>query len=298
MVPAALTVPRIANAFRLFVLAFGLSTMTIDAIAVEPIGDRYFMTSDGVRLHYSADGTGRVVVFVPGWTMPAWIFSPQIQALRQDYRVIAFDPRSQGDSQLAASGHHPDRRAKDIAELIAELGDPTVILVGWSLGVLDALAYVRQFGDGRIAGLVLIDNSIGEDPPPDSKFDFIGALRKDRVSATRSFVRAMHKRPQPAAYYERLADASLRVPLAAAIELLSYPYPRTYWRESIYSTARPVLYVVTPRWGEQGRNLIRKHRDARLEVFSSAGHALFVDEADRFNRLLVEFLGRVESSVK
>ena len=41
-----------------------------------------------------------------------------------------------------------------------------VLLVGWSLGVLDALAYLHAHGDAAVAGLVLVDNSIGEEPPP------------------------------------------------------------------------------------------------------------------------------------
>ena len=69
--------------------------------------DRYFLTSDGVRLHYGDSGRGRTIVMVPGWTMPAWIFDPQIRAFSQYLRVVAFDPRSQGDSEVAATGHDP-----------------------------------------------------------------------------------------------------------------------------------------------------------------------------------------------
>jgi non-heme chloroperoxidase len=272
--------------------------MSSETQAAESGTDRYFVASDGVRLHYVESGSGRTIVFVPGWTMPAWIFTPQIRGLSSDFRIIAFDPRSQGASEIAATGHHPDRRAKDLAELIADLGDSTVVLVGWSLGVLDSLAYIRQHGDGKIGALVLIDNSIGEEPPPDSKFDFIGALKKNRTATTRSFVRAMYKRRQPDSYYERVVESSLRTPLSAAVELLSYPYPRTYWRDAIYSTQRPILYVVTPQWVGQGRNLSRKHPNARLEVFADAGHALFVDEADRFNRVLGDFMTNLQPSVK
>lgn len=260
-----------------------------DPSAAAP-GSRHFTSSDGVKLHYAERGQGRALVFVPGWTMPGWVFEPQLRYFSKFYRTVAFDPRSQGASAIAASGHHPDRRALDIAELLAQLGEEPAAIVGWSLGVLDSLAYVRQHGDARVSSLVLVDNSVGEEPPPDFKFDFIAALRKDRGGATRSFVRAMHKRPQSAEYLERLAQASLRTPLPAAIELLSYPYPRNYWREAIYGTSRPILYVVTPRWAEQGANLARKHADARTEVFADAGHALFTDEPERFNRVVHEFL--------
>ena len=66
--------------------------------------------------------------------------------------------------------------------------------------------------------------------------------------------------------------------------------PRSYWRSALHSTRRPVLYVVRPHWREQGRNLVRTHPNARMEVFEIAGHALFVDEPERFNRLLIDFL--------
>jgi non-heme chloroperoxidase len=282
----------------LSVLLLGIHTLTTSVKSAELGVERSFTSSDNVRLHYFDSGSGRAIILIPGWTMPAWVFEHQVRVLTGDFRVIAFDPRSQGNSQVAPSGHHPDRRAKDIAELIETIGETSVVLVGWSLGVLDSLAYIQQHGDSRVAALVLIDNSIGEEPPPDSKFDFVGALKKDRNGTTRSFVRAMYKRPQTDQYYKRLADASLRTPLAAAIELLSYPYPRTYWRDAIYSTARPILYAVTPRWAEQGKNLVRKHPSAQLELFPEAGHALFVDEADRFNRLLGEFLSKAGITAK
>lgn len=276
------------GAARAILAAFAFLTM-IDTTDAAP-GSRFFHSSDGVKLHYVERGSGSVLVFVPGWTMPAWVFDAQIDHFARDHRVIAFDPRSQGDSAIAPAGHHPDRRATDIAELLVAAGADKAVLVGWSLGVLDLLAYVRRFGDAKVSALVLIDNSVGEEPPPDFKFDFIGALRKDRQGATRSFVRAMYKRAQTEAYYDRLARASLRVPLPAAIELLSYPYPRSYWREAIYGTRKPILYVVTPRWAAQGANLARKHAAARTEVFADAGHALFVDEAPRFNQLMSEFV--------
>lgn len=275
----------------LVVFALALAAMSVGLpVAAADATSRHFTTSDGVRLHYLEAGEGPCIVFIPGWTMPAWIFGPQLAHFAARYRVVVLDPRSQGESQVATGVHHPDRRALDIVELLDHLRVDRAALAGWSLAVLELLALVKQHGDARVAALVLIDNSIGEDPPPDSRYDFIGALRKDRAGTTRSFVRSMYRQAQADAYYERLAAASLRVPLKAAIELLSYPYPRTYWREGVYATTRPVLYVVTPRWAAQGANLAKKHPNARVEVFRDAGHALFVDEATRFNAMLDAFL--------
>ncbi len=255
--------------------------------------DEFFMTSDGVRLHYLQSGpaAGPTLVFVPGWTMPGWIFSPQIRAFSTHYRVVAFDPRGQGVSDIAASGYNQDRRGQDIAELLDRLGPRPVVLVGWSLGVLDALAYVHAHGDGRLAGLVLIDNSVGENPAP---VPARGPPRHEPVTShaafMRGFVAGMFRKPQPAFYLARLTEAALRMPAPDAALLLRYPVPRSYWRAAIFSTAKPVLYVVRPGLAGQADSLLRDRGNTEIAIFSDAGHALFVDDADRFDALMQHFL--------
>jgi non-heme chloroperoxidase len=41
----------------------------------------FFKTSDGIRIHYLEAGSGRPIVFIPGWTMPAWIWQKQTDEL-------------------------------------------------------------------------------------------------------------------------------------------------------------------------------------------------------------------------
>jgi non-heme chloroperoxidase len=257
--------------------------------------NRYFPTSDGVRLHYLEAGPrlGRTIVFVPGWTMPAWIWQPQIQAFAQHYHVVAFDPRGQGDSDAPASGYEPGRRGQDIAELIANLEPAPVVLVGWSLGVLDTLAYVRAHGDLKIAGLVLVDNSVGEEPPPPPRPPHRpGPVLPHAIVMHRFVLGMFHHRPSDS-YLDRLTEATLRTPEPASRALLAYPMPRTYWRDALYSTSKPVLYVVRPGWlSEQAANLARNRPGTQIAVFVDAGHALFVDDAARFNTLLGSFIAR------
>jgi non-heme chloroperoxidase len=256
---------------------------------------RFFVTSDGVRLHYLEAGprTGHTIVFVPGWTMPAWIWGPQIQAFAHRYHVVAFDPRGQGDSDVPSSGYEPGRRGQDIAELIANLEPVPALLVGWSLGVLDTLAYVHSHGDLKLAGLVLVDNSVGEEPPPPPAPRHHVAPVLPHAVAMQHFVTGMFRRRQSEAYLDRLTEATLRMPEPASRALLAYPLPRTYWRDTLYSTSKPVLYVVRPGWlSEQAANLARNRPGTQIAVFGDAGHALFVDDAARFNVLLAGFLAR------
>jgi microsomal epoxide hydrolase len=257
------------------------------------VHSRSFQTSDGVRLHYLDAGppTAHTIVFVPGWAMPAWIWAAQIEAFSHSYHVIAFDPRGQGESEIAPSGYEPARRGEDIGELIARLGPAPVVVVGWSLGVLDTLAYVHTHGDARIAGLVLVDNSVGEEPaPPPRKPSHAPPVGHGTFMAR--FVRSMFHTPQSPDYLEQLTEAAMRLPEPDAVKLLNYPVPRTYWREAVYSTSKPVLYVVRPWLAGQAENLARHHPAAQSEIFADAGHALFVDDAQRFNALMDDFLRR------
>jgi non-heme chloroperoxidase len=286
---------RLAWSLPFGLLAFPAFSQPVRSALPPGVVDHFFLSSDGVGLHYLEAGppAAHTLVFIPGWTMPAWIWMPQILAFSRQYHVVAFDPRGQGDSAVPATGYEPVRRGQDIAELIARLTPGPVVVIAWSLGVLDTLASINVAGDRHIAGLVLVDNSVGEEPPPTP-------IRQPRrrgpppshVQAMHTFVRAMFRRSQPSAYLDRLTAAALHTPEAASKRLLAYPVPRSYWREAVYETTVPLLYVVRPRWVAQGQNLVRNRPDTEMEVFNDAGHALFVDEPARFNAVTEQFLRR------
>jgi microsomal epoxide hydrolase len=271
-----------------------LSFLACGCIVGDCIADeaRFFTTSDGVRLHYVEVGRGETLLFVPGWLMPAEIWRPQIDYFSRSYRVIAFDPRSQGDSQIAASGNNIRRRADDLNELIAHLQSGRVVLIGWSLGVLEALLYVKTYGDDRVAALVLVDNSVGEWPPQSGDPDIPYQRPRERKRDMATFVGSMFRSSPPADYLAWLTDETLRTPPQVGASLLAIPYRGAFWRSAVYETRKPLLYAVTASLRGQAETLQRKRSDTFIEVFANAGHALFVDEPERFNASLTAFLDR------
>jgi len=274
-------------------IAFWLFVIACSAAGRAAAESFYFTSSDGVRLRYIDEGAGATLLFVPGWLMPAEIWRPQIDYFARKYRVIALDPRSQGDSQIAESGNNVGRRAQDLHELIEHLQARRVVLIGWSLGVLEALMYVNVRGDDKVAALVLVDNSVGESPPqrgdPDIRYDD-GPRNRRRDMAT--FVKAMFNSRQPAPYLDWLTDQVMRTPPAASASLLKIPYPRTFWRATVYETRKPLFFAVTDSLKGQANSLWRKRKGTEAEVFEGAGHALFIDQAMRFNASLDAFLGK------
>jgi non-heme chloroperoxidase len=252
---------------------------------------RRIVMSDGVVLSViETVGGGRsplTMVLIPGWCMPAWLWQPQLDVLGAHHPAMALDPRGQGESEVPDCGYNFERRAADIDELLRS--HQKVLLVGWSLGALEALEYAHRFGDDRLAGLVLVDSSVGELPVPPPGGGFLDELRRDRDRTLDAFVREMYAKPRPESEIAALLQDVKRISLDNSIALLSSGIPREHWKECAYAFKKPLLYVVTPQFEAQARNLEKNRPGTRIEVFSAAGHALFVDEPERFNALILDF---------
>jgi microsomal epoxide hydrolase len=183
----------------------------------------YIKTSDGVRIHYAEAGAGKAIVFIPGWMMRGWIWQKQIDGLSKKYRVIAVDPRSQGESDKPTYGHLPETRARDYKELVDQLGLRQPVLIGWSMGCGELLSYVEQFGEDGIGGLVLVDGLIPSNLNPavvSVMAQWTNQLQQDRQKEADIFVRAMYKRPEPEDYIQRVKQATLQVPTDTAVALI------------------------------------------------------------------------------
>src|SRR5271166_5543117 len=165
---------------RLAVVLIGL--LAVPTVFAQTAKSDFFKTSDGVRIHYVESGSGRPIVFIPGWTMPAWIWQKQIDEFSKKYHVIAVDPRSQGDCDKPLYGHLPETRARDYKELVDQLGLKHPVLVGWSMGCGELIKYAEQFGTDNVGGIVLVDGFITDKPSdlfaPIS--GFMNQLQQDR----------------------------------------------------------------------------------------------------------------------
>jgi microsomal epoxide hydrolase len=253
-----------------------------------------FTTSDGVKLHYLEAGKGPAIVFVPGWTMPAWIWEGQIQHFAEHYHVIALDPRSQGESEKAAEGNYIERRAQDIQELIESRKLAPVVLVGWSLAVAEVLSYAEQFGGANVRGYVLVDGLAWER----QDLQFVQAmlamykqLQVNRRPFTERFVRSIYKKPQSEEYIAQVIAASLQMPTDSAIAASLSSASRPDWRPAMAKLDRPVLVMCESAIQSMTADPIKKNvPTAQVEAFADAGHALFVDDAERFNTVLEDFV--------
>ena len=254
----------------------------------------FFTTSDGVKLHYLEAGKGPAIVFVPGWSMPAWIWGPQIEHFSAHFHVIALDPRAQGDSDKVDFGNYPERRARDIKELVEHLHLAPAVLVGWSLAVPELLTYAEQFGGDTVRGYVLVDGFAWTKQDAQFIDGMVGMYRQvqtNRVEFTDKFVRSMYRHPQPEEYLKRLVTASLQMPPDVAVSASVSSISRADWSPAIAKLDRPVLVMCEVALKAMAADPITALMpSARVELFENAGHAIFVDDAPHFSRALQAFI--------
>jgi non-heme chloroperoxidase len=233
------------------------------------------------------------ILFVPGFMMPGWIWENQISHFSADYRVVAMDPRAQGESAKTGEGDYPASRARDIKAVIDQLHLAPVVVVGWSMGVIEIASYVDQFGTNGLAGIVLVDGLAGLDLTPDftkNSIEFLKAMQVNRERQTSDFVRSMYKKPQAEEYLRRVIKASLATPTDSAVAMGLAGFT-TDNRPALAKIDKPTVIAAA------NKNLMPAFQDmqkripgSKIETFDDAGHALFVDDAEKFNILLEEFI--------
>lgn len=259
----------------------------------------FVITGDGVKIHYYAAGPRSprrtpTLLFVPGLMTPGWIWEHQLAHFAPKYRVVAMDPRSQGESSRPADGHYPAARARDIKSLVDQLKLAPVVLVSYTSGVTEAASYVDQFGTGTLSGLVMVNGIAGRDYDGETLSGLLvyaNSLQLDRRKATERFVRGLYKKPQSEDYIRRMTRAALRMPTNSAVALILGGVTSDN-RNALAKIDKPTLIVVAlvRPWMPFYEDMQKRIRGARMEVLEDAGHALFVDEAARFNTLLDRFL--------
>ena len=268
-----------------------------DKIARE---DGFVTTSDNVSIHYITAGAASTsksapaMLFIPGWTMPAWIWDAQIDYFSKKCRAVAIDPRSQADSTMTDEGNSPTGRAGDIEAVIQSLHLSPVILVGWSQGVSDVAAYIARYGTKSVAGFVLVDGFAGVDSSAEMAKGFVGMdgqLITNREKFTEMFVRNMYKTPQTDEYLARLEKSALRTPTAIAVTdtmaMLNIDN-----RDAMKRIDKPTL-ILTPKGGFSAPFEEAMHASipgSEIEEMEGVGHALFVDKADAFNERVDRFI--------
>lgn len=123
-----------------------------------------FTTCDGLRLHYSVEGSGSAVLCLAGLTRNSADFH-FVAPFLTGYRVICMDYRGRGQSDHAPdiSSYSVAQEAADAIALLDHLGIVRVTILGTSRGGLIAMLLAASHPQ-RLNGVIL--NDIGPEIAP------------------------------------------------------------------------------------------------------------------------------------
>ena len=117
------------------------------------------ITVNGVTLHYEEKGSGlETIVFSHSYLLDNTHFAPQIEALGDRYRCIAYDHRGHGQSQAPKDGYDMENLYNDAVALIEALNCAPCHFVGLSTGGFIGM----RIGIRRpelLASLILMDTT-------------------------------------------------------------------------------------------------------------------------------------------
>ncbi|WP_018547923.1 alpha/beta fold hydrolase [Streptomyces sp. LaPpAH-108] len=248
-----------------------------------------------------------VVVFGHGLLFSGWMFHPQVEALRGEYRCVTVDWRGQGESPAAAGGYDMDTLTADAVALIGRLGLGAVHYVGLSMGGFVGLRIAARHGE-VLRSLTLLDTSAGEeDAAKVGEYRLLANVYRvtgvrpvlGRVKAEMfgpEFLASPGSGPVVEEWVRRLRRcrrAGIRRAVLGVVE-------RPGISDELGRITVPTLVAVgaddvaTP--AVESERIAAAVQGARLEVVPGAGHSSTVEQPEVVSGLIREFLRGVPSS--
>lgn len=266
------------------------------------------VTCNGASLYYEDYGDGRPIVFLHGAWAGLRFFEAQLRGLSEDYRTVAVDFRGHGRSEKTEAGHTVPQYARDVEAFLDARGLDGVVLVGWSLGANVSWEYVDRFGTGPLAALVDVDMEpapVGWEEGGHGTYDrerirdIHEGIQDDHLGFVDRTIEQVLKDPPSPTLRTMMFDEMSRCPPSTKSAIIADATMREY-RDVLPEIDVPTLVCAgaDEKWRtvaavEHAAKLIP---DARFELFEESGHDLTVEEPERFNRVLREFVESLSSS--
>ena len=283
-----------------------------------PLSAKTFKSHDGTVLHYDVIGKGKPIVMLtggPGFSSD--YLRPVAERLKGRYAFVLLDQRGTGRSKMETLDVTTlafKNLVGDLEALRGELGVKKLTLVGHSWGGILSMMYAGEHPE-RIAALALIDAGgptlqgmakfnanltarfSAEDQALIKEWSEVQKMNADRKRAVYELTKAKTR-----AYFH---DRSKAQPLIDALNVNSFN-DAAFWpivaqftpafdlRPGLKNLKAPVLIIhgkSDPL--ETGHEVHEAIAGSRLEIIEEAGHFPWLEQPEKFYRILDGFLRQV-----
>jgi 3-oxoadipate enol-lactonase len=253
----------------------------LDTVFVEP----------APRLAVSVAGSGELLLFLHGIRGNRRNWAGQLEFFSQRFKAAAWDARGYGDSDDYDGPLQFEYFSGDVMRVAEHFKAQKLHLIGLSMGGRIARNVALRAPE-RVQSLVLISTNPGFDAmSPESVKRFITERRNATPQTLR---RLLGSKPNHAAYEELLDSVS---------RIHEVSYQKTLEASVAQDRAAPIEQIRVPTLivaGEEdtvyppelAREMAKRIPGAELLMFERTGHLANLEQPERFNKAVLDFLSR------
>ncbi len=261
---------------------------------------------ENFQLHYETKGTGEPLVLIPGFASGAWLWFKQIDFLAKHFQIITFDPRGVANSKISDDSTLTisiKTIAEDIAELLTELRIEKANILGTSFGGFVAQEFVLQHPT-KLNKLLLACTSFGgiNHVLPNTE-----VLKAFSSTEGLNSPKRIRRYLEPAFTKDFLDNHSEIIDEVCRLREENI-VPETVYLQQLYSAtgfdtesripqinAETLIITgdkdtVVPM--QNSINLANSIPNSKLEIIKDGGHLFFIEQAEKFNQIVKDFLSK------
>lgn len=237
------------------------------------------------------------------WTSDMW--EPQLKLLSQEFRCIAVDLWSHGQSGCLDATHYTvEQLAEDYWSLMQHLGISQFAVVGLSVGGMWG-AHLALQHPHAVSALVLMNTFVGSEPEV-TRQKYFAIL--DHIEKEGRFTDQILKQivplffsphtfasnPQLIADFRQDLSAIKKERIPGIVTLGRAIFSRTCLLQQLRTLAQPTLVLVgrddIPRPPREAEEMAHHLPRAKLRIVERAGHISNLEQPDLVHSVLTEFL--------
>ncbi len=254
---------------------------------------------DGITVGYTDDGNGTPLVFIHAFPLSKAMWCPQVDALKDTYRVVTIDLGGHGDSDIVPWNDSLDGYAKNVIRLLDHLEIVQPVFVGLSMGGYTLFSIYRHYSN-RVKAMILADTRA----QADSKEGQVGRQSmaevafKDGASAIADIMipkllapSTIEQRPE---IVEEVRQMILETPTAGIVVDLVAMATRPDSTDLLSTITCPTLVIVgeddqaTPV--AESQYMAQRIPTSTLVTIRQAGHLSNFEQPITFNQAIRSFM--------
>jgi 3-oxoadipate enol-lactonase len=256
-------------------------------------------TADGITLAATAHGQGPALLMIPGLGSSRRVYQTVVPMLAERHRVIVFDPRGIGDSDITDGPYTMEQLADDAVAVLDAASEDTATVFGASMGGMVAQHVAIEHPE-RVAALILGCTSAGREHavPADREATraLLGKGAKTPAEAYRLACTVLYSHEfqrTHAEFIEHEIEERARRPVRARAFTAQYEAVRHHetW-DRLPDIVAPTLilhgsedYVMPPGNGEV---IAQRIPGARLQILDGLGHMFWHEDPERSAAAMLE----------